>query len=53
VLDRRLVVEQTLVVPLTYGCTWELSQPWLHATRAGKMCHPRLKDVVVENDASA
>jgi hypothetical protein len=53
VLDRQLVVEQTLVVPLTYGRTWELSQPWLRAARVGKTGHPRLKDVVVENDASA
>jgi ABC-type transport system substrate-binding protein len=51
--DRRLVVEQALVVPLTYAPVKEVSQPWVLGARPNKMGFLSLKDVVVEKHASA
>jgi ABC-type oligopeptide transport system substrate-binding subunit len=51
--DRRLVSEQTLVVPLAYGGWNELCQPWVHGLAPNKMGNLNLKDVVVEKHASA
>jgi ABC-type oligopeptide transport system substrate-binding subunit/class 3 adenylate cyclase len=46
--DRRLVVEQALLVPLTYAPVKELSQPWVRGAQPNKMGFLSLKDVVVE-----
>ena len=46
--DRRLVVEQALIVPLVYGGLKELRQPWVGGVRLNKMGYLSLKDVVVE-----
>jgi len=51
--DRRLVVEQALLVPLTYAPVKELSQPWVRGARPNKMGYLSLKDVVVEKHESA
>jgi oligopeptide transport system substrate-binding protein len=51
--DRRLVAEQALVVPLGYGGTKELRQPWVSGERPNKMGSLNLKDVVVEKHANA
>jgi ABC-type oligopeptide transport system substrate-binding subunit len=50
--DRRLVVEQALLVPLVYGGLKELAQPWVGGARPNKMGYWGLKDVVVEKHAS-
>jgi oligopeptide transport system substrate-binding protein len=51
--DRRLVVEQALLVPLVYGGLKELAQPWVGGARPNKMSYWGLKDVVVEKHANA
>jgi ABC-type oligopeptide transport system substrate-binding subunit len=51
--DRRLVAEQALVVPLTYGGFNELSRPWVRDRRPTKLARPSLKDVVVGKHGSA
>ena len=51
--DRRLVVEQALLVPLVYGGLKELAQPWVGGARPNKLGYWGLKDVVVEKHASA
>ena len=51
--DRRLVVEQALLVPLVYDGLKELSQPWVRGAGPNKMGSFSLKDVVVEEHASA
>jgi ABC-type oligopeptide transport system substrate-binding subunit/class 3 adenylate cyclase len=51
--DRRLVVEQALLVPLVYGGVKELKQPWVGGARPAKMGFFSLKDVVVEKHANA
>ena len=50
--DRRLVLEQALIVPVVCGLHRELSQPWLCGGRPDKMGRLSLKDVVVEKHAS-
>jgi ABC-type oligopeptide transport system substrate-binding subunit len=50
--DRRLVVEQVLVVPVVFGVDRELWQPWLRGAPPDKLARVRLKDVVVEIHAS-
>jgi ABC-type oligopeptide transport system substrate-binding subunit/class 3 adenylate cyclase len=50
--DRRLVVEQVLVVPVVTGDFGELRQPWLSGARPNKLGVLSLKDVVVEKHES-
>jgi ABC-type oligopeptide transport system substrate-binding subunit len=51
--DRRLVMEQALVVPLAYGGQRALSQTWVRGAQRNKIGHLSLKNVVVEKHASA
>jgi len=51
--DRRLVMEQALLVPLVYDGLKELRQPWVGGALPNKMAYWSLKDVVVEKHASA
>jgi ABC-type oligopeptide transport system substrate-binding subunit/class 3 adenylate cyclase len=46
--DRRLVVEEALVVPLIYRDIRELSQPWVRSAPRSNLHFLSLKDVVVE-----
>jgi len=48
--DRRLVVEQALIVPLVYGSLEELRQRWVGGAQPDKMGQAKmsLRDVVVE-----
>ncbi len=51
--DRRLVVEQILIVPVVCGVHRELVQPWVLGAQRNKMGYLSLKDVVVEEHERA